>query len=312
MVRSCSCTLTNWLGNSGSSALLKRALARTVPVWMSTWLSSEAKAAGVQHGGAGAVERRDRHLAMPAPRPCCSSGTWSCGTANSTSIGDICVITAMPLASLGADHVADVHRAQADAAGDRRHDAGVAQVQRAPCLRLALVGHHGAFQLLDQRGLGVDFLARDRVLRQQGAEALQRHARAFPAAPRRACAGRWPAAAPSRTGAGRSSASTWPALHQLAFVEEHLAAARPTPAAARVTVACRHHRAQRFQRDRHVDLLGRGRRRPWSSARRAARRRPAAGAPGRRTARAHRRQPRAPCASGATPASQARRAPARQ
>ena len=39
------------------------------------------------------------------------------------------------------------------------------------------VADHGAFELLDQRRLGVDVLARDRVLRQQRAVARQRHAR---------------------------------------------------------------------------------------------------------------------------------------
>jgi hypothetical protein len=40
MVRSSSRTLTNWLGNRLDLALAKRALALTVPVCVSIWLSS--------------------------------------------------------------------------------------------------------------------------------------------------------------------------------------------------------------------------------------------------------------------------------
>jgi hypothetical protein len=68
MVRSCSCTLTNWLGNSCSRALLKRALAFTVPVVVSIWLSSEANTP-CPAGGAGAVEGLHFHEGAAL---CCS------------------------------------------------------------------------------------------------------------------------------------------------------------------------------------------------------------------------------------------------
>ena len=64
---------------------------------------------------------------------------------------------------VGRHVVARVDRAQADAAGHRRGDAGVVEVELGGRLGGA-VGDHGAFELLDQRGLRVDVLARDRVL----------------------------------------------------------------------------------------------------------------------------------------------------
>jgi hypothetical protein len=58
-----------------------------------------------------------------------------------------------------------------------RDHAGVAEVQARRAFG-GLVDDDRAFQLLDQRGLGVDLLAGDGILFQQGLEALQRHARA--------------------------------------------------------------------------------------------------------------------------------------
>jgi hypothetical protein len=71
-----------------------------------------------------------------------------------------------------AHHIADVHGAQADAAAHGRDHAGVAEVEARRAF-VGLVDDDRAFELLDQRGLGVDLLAGDGVLLQQGLEALQ-------------------------------------------------------------------------------------------------------------------------------------------
>jgi hypothetical protein len=76
----------------------------------------------------------------------------------------------------GRDEVTEVDGAQADAARDRRDDAAVAEVQPGRADGGA-VGGDGAFQLLDQRRLGVDVLTGDGVLREQGLVALQLDAR---------------------------------------------------------------------------------------------------------------------------------------
>src|SRR5471032_1436487 len=73
----------------------------------------------------------------------------------------------------GADQVTDIDGAQADAAADRRDDFGVAEVQARGAFGRD-VGLDGAVQLLDQRGLRVDVLQRDRVLLEQGLIARQR------------------------------------------------------------------------------------------------------------------------------------------
>ena len=77
----------------------------------------------------------------------------------------------------GADVVAGVDGAQADAAGDRRDDAAVAEVQARRVL-VGAVDDQRALELLDQRRLGVDVLARDRVLAEQRLVALQLDPRA--------------------------------------------------------------------------------------------------------------------------------------
>ena len=59
--------------------------------------------------------------------------------------------------------IAGIHLAQPDPAADRRDDPAVGQVQFL-CIDLRLIGLHGAAVLLDQRGLSVERLARDRVL----------------------------------------------------------------------------------------------------------------------------------------------------
>ena len=60
----------------------------------------------------------------------------------------------MPVLALGADVVAGVDRAQPDAAGHRRRDPGVVEVEAAAFG--GAVADHGALELLDQRGLGVE------------------------------------------------------------------------------------------------------------------------------------------------------------
>ena len=72
------------------------------------------------------------------------------------------------------DHVARIHQAQADSAGDWRGDPAVNQLQ----LRVvdnALVGLNGAFILPHQCGLSVELLLWDGVLRQQDPVTLQVH-----------------------------------------------------------------------------------------------------------------------------------------
>ena len=72
-----------------------------------------------------------------------------------------------------AHRVAHVHRAQADPATDGRRDTGIAQIE----LRYAnggIVHHNRAFELLDKRGLRINFLPRDRVLGEQCFKPLQR------------------------------------------------------------------------------------------------------------------------------------------
>ncbi|MDT4841778.1 hypothetical protein FQZ97_756500 [compost metagenome] len=76
----------------------------------------------------------------------------------------------------GRDVVARVHRPQADAPAHRRRDAAPGQVELGGVFVGAVDGH-GAFELLDQGGLGVDVLAGDGVLAEQRLVALQRDAR---------------------------------------------------------------------------------------------------------------------------------------
>ncbi len=74
----------------------------------------------------------------------------------------------------GADVVADVDRAQADPAVHRRDDPGVGEVEAGAAF-VGPVDDQGGLELLDRRGLGVDVLAGDRILAQQGLVALQLH-----------------------------------------------------------------------------------------------------------------------------------------
>ena len=76
--------LTNWLANKAESALAKRALALTVPVVVSTWLSSDANVP------LPSTPVRVRSIAMTCISVLLAfstSLTRSCGTANTTSIG---------------------------------------------------------------------------------------------------------------------------------------------------------------------------------------------------------------------------------
>ncbi|MCY1233084.1 hypothetical protein D3C71_997620 [compost metagenome] len=94
-VRSSSRRLTNWFGNSAPSALVKRALAFTVPVCVSTMLSSVEKLPSASRR----VRVRSKAVVAsvaPWPSRSCTSGTRSCGMANSTSMGAICVMVATP------------------------------------------------------------------------------------------------------------------------------------------------------------------------------------------------------------------------
>ena len=79
--------------------LAKRALALTVPVVVSTWLSSDENtplSSTLERVRSSAVT----FMVLPATADCCNSPAMSCGTANTTSTGLIWVIKTMPLASL--------------------------------------------------------------------------------------------------------------------------------------------------------------------------------------------------------------------
>ena len=90
-------TLTNSLGNSAPSALANRALARMVPVVVSTWLSRVEKVPLPSS----VVRVRSSAVAGSGPRAACCwiTEALSCGTVNCTSIGATSVSTTMPLAS---------------------------------------------------------------------------------------------------------------------------------------------------------------------------------------------------------------------
>ena len=64
-------------------------------------------------------------------------------------------MTQMPVASPSADVVAGIDQAQADAAGHRRDDAGVDEVELGG-VDAGLVGDDVRLVLAHQRGLGVD------------------------------------------------------------------------------------------------------------------------------------------------------------
>ena len=75
----------------------------------------------------------------------------------------------------GVHHVAGIDGAQAHAPAHRCQHPGVVHVQPRRVF-IGLVNHHRAFELLDQRGLGIDLLAGNRVLAQQRLVALERDA----------------------------------------------------------------------------------------------------------------------------------------
>ena len=89
--------LTNWLANKAESALANRALAFTVPVVVSTRLSSDAN---VPLPSTPVRVRSSAITSMSVLAALSTSLTRSCGTANTTSIGMTWVMTATPLASL--------------------------------------------------------------------------------------------------------------------------------------------------------------------------------------------------------------------
>ena len=77
---------------------------------------------------------------------------------------------------VGVDHVAGIHEAEPGAAGDRRDDARVGELE-ANAVDLPLVGLDGRRELGDRGGLGVHLLLRDEAALDQGAVALEIHAR---------------------------------------------------------------------------------------------------------------------------------------
>jgi hypothetical protein len=155
----------------------------------------------------------------------------------------------------GRDVVARVDGPQADAPAHRRGDAAPGEVELGGVLVGAVDGH-GAFELLDQRGLGVDVLPGDGVLPQQRLVALQRDARG----------GQLRLVALPRTRGlrqrvlerrGVDGGEHVALLHHLPLLEQH---AREHARDLRLHdhVGQRGDGAQRLELHRNVGLLGRG------------------------------------------------------
>nr|GEU28386.1 sensory transduction histidine kinase, putative [Tanacetum cinerariifolium] len=151
--------------------------------------------------------------------------------------------------------VADIDHAQAHPARDRRDHLGVAQIEPGRAFGRA-VGHDRAFELLDQRGLGVDVLAGDRVLFQQGAVALQREFGVFQL---RLVALALAAGLQQRHFelARIDLRHHLAGLDHLAFLEQHILQ-NARDLRAHGGGGRRRHRAQCFERDGNVGLFGRG------------------------------------------------------
>ncbi len=104
------------------------------------------------------------------------SGRSSSGSEKITVIGCSWVMTAMPLRARRLHVISRIDQAQSDAAGDRRNDVAIGDVER---LRIdqALILFHRAFILLHDEDLILGLLARDRILLRQRLIALQIHLR---------------------------------------------------------------------------------------------------------------------------------------
>ena len=160
-----SSALTNSFGNSASSALAKLARSLTVPVVVSTSLStlSSVPVAIVVWS----VRLRAVTVSVRPARICCH--TWARSSSGSTKITEIgCKLRQhhQPGGARGLHIVAGIHQPQADPAGDRCHDMAVQQVDLGVG-QDALVREHRATVLLDQILLVGRLLHRDAVLGQQ-------------------------------------------------------------------------------------------------------------------------------------------------
>ncbi len=212
------------------------------------------KAAFRQRRGAGAVEGGGRQSAALA-RPCqhvrrlvLRHGKGHVDRRELGDDGDAARVT-------GADQVAHIHRPQTHPAADGRHHFGVAQVQARHAFGRA-VRHHRALQLLDQRRLRIHILARDRVLAQQRAVAVQRQLGVFQlglVALALAARLQQRHLELARVDLGQHLAG----LDHLPFLEQHLLQdarhLRPHSGGGR-----RRHGAQRVERHRHIGFFGRG------------------------------------------------------
>ncbi len=104
------------------------------------------------------------------------SGRSSSGIEKITVIGCNSVTTAMPVALVGLHVISRIDQAQADAAGDRRNDVAIGDIQR---LRVdqPLILLHRALVLLHDEDLIFGLLAGDRILLGQRLIALEVHLR---------------------------------------------------------------------------------------------------------------------------------------
>ena len=114
------------------------------------------------------------HRQSDAPRWSCSStvGMLSSGIVKTTVIGWSWVMMTRPPVSVGVHDVAGVHQTQPHAAGDRRGDAAVGELNLRG-VDLALVVLDRALELVNQRFLGVQLLPRHRVRRDEHLEPLE-------------------------------------------------------------------------------------------------------------------------------------------
>ena len=149
------------------------------------------------------------------------SGRSSSGIGKITVIGCIWVTTAMPGGVAGLDVISRIDQAQADAAGDRRDDVAVDDVELL-LIDLRLIELHRAFVLLHDVDLILILLAGDRILLGQFLVARQVDLAPAPAGPDRARAGPRIALAASSIGPRVDLREEIALLDHLAFGEGDL------------------------------------------------------------------------------------------
>ena len=164
-------TLTNWFGYKAPSLLSNRALARTVPVVVSTWLS---RVRSLPRASWVFCVRSNAAASSTAPRMHALSDLRQVvlGHGEQHVDGRDLGHHHDAVGVAGGDIVAGVDLAQTHPARHGRGDPGIGEVQLLGADR-RLVGLDRALNLAHQRALGVHLLAGDGVLRQQGLIALQ-------------------------------------------------------------------------------------------------------------------------------------------